>query len=76
MDEAPSLYLPIFNALNAIEAPSPILDKRFSIGITALVNFKDVVDEPFIPIFFSSGPIVKPSVSRSTMNPENLLPSI
>ena len=72
---AANLYRPTFNALNAMVAPFPILKRRFSAGTIALVNFKGVVDDPFIPIFFSSAPTSNPSVSRSIINPENLSPS-
>ena len=73
--EAPSLNLPIFKPQNAGPAPSPTLPSKFSTGTLQSVKYKGTVDEPSIPIFFSSFPISNPGVPFSTTMDENF-PSI
>ena len=73
--EAPSLNRPIFNPQNAGPAPSPTLPSKFSTGTLQSVKYNGTVEDPSIPIFFSSFPISNPGVPFSTTIEENF-PSI
>ena len=75
MAAAQSFSRPMFRILNAIRCPFPTSPSRFSTGTLQSWKYNCTVEEPLIPIFFSSGPWVNPSVPRSTMNPVNLSPS-
>ena len=56
--------------------PLPISPSTFPTGTFTSSRMMGQVDEPLMPIFFSSGPIVTPSLLRSTMKPVKSSPSI
>ena len=57
----------IYRPLKAIAFPCPISPNTFSTGTSQFSKYKVTVDEPFIPIFFSSDPIIKPGKFFSTI---------
>src|SRR6478609_8336747 len=65
----------MFRVLNAMTAPLPISPSRFSLGTRQSLRMMGVVDDPRMPIFFSSAPDWKPGELRSTMKAENFSPS-
>ena len=72
----PILYLPAFKTLKAIKCPCPFSPSRFSTGTFTFSKNTCLVDDPFIPSFFSSAPKVNPGIPFSRMNPVKSLPSI
>src|SRR5579864_1783375 len=65
----------MFRVLKAMTAPLPISPSRFSLGTRQSLRMMGVVDDPRMPIFFSSAPDWKPGELRSTMKAENFSPS-
>ena len=72
---APSENRPAFSVLNATMCPRPISYSKFSLGTAAFSKNSGTVELPRIPILFSSAPMEKPGVPRSTRNAENFSPS-
>jgi len=68
LTQAPSFRRPTFSTLKAILCPLPISPSTFSTGTFASSRISEVVEEPWIPSFFSWGPGVTPSKVRSTRN--------
>jgi hypothetical protein len=54
----------------------PISPRTFSTGTLAASKMTEVVEEPWIPSFFSSGPTVTPGKPRSTRKAVKCLRSI
>ena len=66
----------MFRTLKAILCPFPASPSRFSTGTFASSRMTCAVEEPFNPIFSSSGPTETPGNRLSTRNAENRFPSI
>src|SRR5664279_1258067 len=73
---APSLKRPTFRMLNAMMCPLPISPSTFSTGTLHSFRMSGAVEEPRMPIFFSSLPTAKPGKSFSTRKAVNFSPSI
>ena len=73
---APSLKRPTFRMLKAMWWPLPISPSTFSTGTSTSSKVMAQVEEPLMPIFFSSAPMVTPGAVRSTMKPVKCSPSI
>ena len=67
---------PTLRTLKAILCPLPISPSTFSTGTRASSRITEVVEEPLMPIFFSSGPMVTPGKVRSTRKAVKCLRSI
>ena len=72
---AANLILPMFKMFKAILKPSPRSPNKFSTGTFTLLKNTWRVDEPLIPIFFSSGFREIPSYDFSTKNALKFLSS-
>ena len=73
---APSLKRPTLRMLNAMMCPLPISPSTFSTGTMQSFRISGAVDEPRMPIFFSSAPTEKPGKVFSTRKAVNFSPSI
>ena len=71
MVAADSLILPELSMFNAILKPSFLLPSRFSIGTGQFSKYTCLVEDPFIPSFFSSSPNVIPPKDFSMINAES-----
>src|SRR5207248_1721509 len=73
---APSLKRPRFRMLKAMVCPLPISPSTFSTGTWQSLRMSGHVEDPRMPIFFSSAPTANPGKVRSTKNAVNFSPSI
>ena len=72
---AANLILPEFRIFKAILKPPSLSPKRFSFGTGQSVKNTCLVEDPFIPNFFSSSPNVIPPNDFSTINADRFLSS-
>ena len=70
-----NFILPILRILTAILNPFSLSYSRFSTGIFTSLKNTCLVEDPLIPIFFSSAFSVIPGVSASTKNAVKFLSS-
>ena len=70
-----NFILPIFKMFTAILNPFSLSYNKFSTGIFTSLKNTCLVEEPLIPIFFSSALRVIPGVSASTKNAVKFLSS-
>ncbi len=71
----PSLSRPMLRMLKAMRCPLPISPSRLPTGIRASSKMSGRVELPRMPILCSSGPVVNPGASFSTMKALNFSPS-
>ena len=69
---AANLILPMFNMFRAILNPFSLSESKFSTGTLTSLKKTCLVEDPLIPIFFSSGFNVIPSESASIKNAVSL----
>ena len=70
-----NLILPELRILSAILNPCSLFPRRFSFGTGQSVKKTCLVDDPFMPSFFSSSPYEMPSNVLSTMKADKFLSS-